>query len=93
MYARYVDRPWVLYDLQKDPFQQRNLVGKPEAAATQARLEKRLAQWMKETGDAWSYNWTQPLEDGGRLYRHQTFDTVAEYLSWAKPHPELAPNG
>ena len=93
MYARYVDRPWVLYDLQKDPFQQTNLAGKPEAAATQARLEKRLVQWMKETGDAWGYNWTQPVEDGGRLYKHQTFYTVAEYLAWAKQHPELAPNG
>ena len=93
MYARYVDRPWVLYDLQKDPFQQTNLVGKPEAAAMQARLEQRLAQWMKETGDAWSHNWTQPLEHGGRLYKHQTFYTVAEYLAWAKQHPELVPNG
>jgi hypothetical protein len=31
------------------------------------------------------------VEDKGRLYRHETFYTVADYLAWAKQHPELAP--
>ncbi len=89
MYARYQNQPWVLYDLQADPDQQHNLVGQPGAAAVQAKLEKRLQQWMKETGDSWSYNWTHPVEDAGRLYKHRTFHTLAEYMEWAKQNPEL----
>lgn len=91
MYARYEDRPWVLYDLVKDPFQQTNLAGQPEAAAVQAKLEARLRRWMKETGDSWSFNWSHPVEDGGRLYKHRTFYSVAEYLAYAKQHPEIEP--
>jgi arylsulfatase A-like enzyme len=87
MYARYADKPWVLYDLKADPFQQNNLVGK--APAIEAALEKRLARWMKETGDSWDFNWSHKVEDAGRLYKHKTFYSVQEYLEWAKQHPEL----
>ena len=54
-------------------------------------LCKRLARWMRETGDSWDFNWSHKLEDGGRLYKHKTFYTVQEYLEWAKEHPELDP--
>lgn len=87
MYARYADRPWVLYDLKADPLQQNNLVGK--APGLEAAMEKRLARWMKETGDSWAFNWSHKVEDAGRLYKHKTFFTVQEYLEWAKEHPEL----
>jgi arylsulfatase A-like enzyme len=87
MYARYADKPWVLYDLKADPFQQNNLVGK--APAVEAALEKRLARWMTETGDSWAFNWNHKVEDAGRLYKHKTFYTVQEYMEWAKEHPEL----
>lgn len=89
MYARYADKPWVLYDLKADPMQRNNLVGK--APVVQAALEKRLVRWMKETGDSWAFNWSHKLEDAGRLYKHKTFYTVQEYLEWAKQHPELDP--
>jgi arylsulfatase A-like enzyme len=89
MYARYRDKPWVLYDLQKDPYQMNNLAGQRGAAGLQAELEKRLNQWMERTGDSWNYNWSHPVEDRGRLYRHRTFYTVDEYLKWAREHPEL----
>ncbi len=89
MYARYQDRPWVLYDLQKDPHQLHNLVGDPASSALQAKLDRRLARWMRDTGDSWTYNWTHPVEDAGRLYKHRTFYTIAEYLAWARQHPEL----
>lgn len=93
MYARYEDRPWVLYDLRKDPFQRTNLVGEAGSAGVQRKLERRLEQWMKETGDSWSFNWTHPVEDGGRLYKHRTFYTVGEYLEWAKQNPKLDAGG
>ena len=91
MYARFRNRPWVLYDLQKDPHQKQNLAGERSAASIQAEMEKRLSQWMERTGDSWSYNWSHLVEDKGRLYRHKTFYTVKEYLKWAAEHPELEP--
>jgi arylsulfatase A-like enzyme len=88
MYARYRDRAWVLYDLDKDPYQLRNLAGEPAARSLQADLDRRLTQWMEQTGDSWSNNWSHPVEDQGRLYGNQTFYSVAEYLAWARAHPE-----
>ena len=89
MYARHQERPWVLYDLEKDPYQMRNLADDAGSAAVLKDMEARLARWMKQTGDSWSYNWTHPVEDRGRLYRHRLFRTVDEYLQWAKSHPDL----
>jgi arylsulfatase A-like enzyme len=91
MYARFREKPWVLYDLQADAYQMRNLAGERSAAGVQADLEKRLSRWMERTGDSWNYNWSHLVEDNGRLYRHKPFYTVDEYLKWAAEHPELAP--
>ncbi|MEO7653402.1 MAG: sulfatase [Bryobacteraceae bacterium] len=90
MYARYESKPWVLYDLEKDPFEMKNLAGDPAAAAIQKQMEAKLEAWMKKTGDSWKVNWTAPVEDAGRLYKHGTFYTVDEYLQWAAEHPEVA---
>jgi arylsulfatase A-like enzyme len=89
MYARYEDRPWVLYDLEADPYEMRNLAGDPAAAELQADLEAKLETWMAKTGDSWSFDWHEKVEDRGRLYRHEVFYTVDEYLEWAKEHPDL----
>jgi hypothetical protein len=90
MYARYEDRPWVLYDLEEDPYQMNNLVGDSAAGSLLSRMDARVDQWMARTGDSWRSNWTHPVEDQGRLYNHKTFYTVDEYLSWAKDNPDLA---
>ena len=87
MYARFQDKPWVLYDLRKDPYQMRNLADDPGARKIQEAMEKKLLHWMEETGDRWDFNWTAPVEDNGRLYRHRTFYTVPEYLQWARENP------
>lgn len=50
-YARSKQRPWMLYDNQKDPYQMRNLAGLPEAKDVQARLDGQLQQWLKRIGD------------------------------------------
>ena len=89
MYARRESEPWVLYDLEKDPFEMNNLARDPAASRLMANLEGRLQAWMRKTRDAWRYDWTHPVEDNGRLYRHRTFYTVDEYLRWAREHPEL----
>jgi arylsulfatase A-like enzyme len=89
MYARFKDRPWVLYDLERDPHQMLNLAGERSARPVLTEMERRLSAWMRRTGDSWDYNWSHLVEDRGRLYRHQTFYSVDEYLKWAKEHPEL----
>lgn len=45
-----------LYDLKKDPVEQRNLFGQPEVAPIQASLQEKLVAWMRATRD--------PLLDG-----------------------------
>ena len=90
MYARKKNEPWVLYDLQADPHQLDNLAADPAAVAIRAELEAKIAAWMEKVGDSWDYDWTAPLEDDGRLYKHETFYTVEEFMEWAAEHPDLA---
>src|SRR6266852_1382216 len=56
-YVRYESKPWVLYDLERDPYQMNNLVGERSAAALQRSLDEKLSNWIRKTGDAWSNNW------------------------------------
>ena len=90
MYARTRGAPWVLYDLKTDPYELQNLAGDPAASEVQARMEAELGRWMRQSGDSWDYDWTAPIDDGGRLYKHETFYTVEEFLGWAAKHPERA---
>jgi arylsulfatase A-like enzyme len=90
-YARYENAPWVLYDLERDPYELKNLVDDPASRTLKEDMERRLAIWMERTSDSWKYNWKAPVEDKGRLYRSGVFYTVDEYLAWAKNHPEAEP--
>ncbi len=90
MYARTQEAPWVLYDLESDPYELRNLADDPDMAPVREELDAKLADWMQRTGDSWDYDWTAPIEDRGRLYRHETFYTVEEFLDWARENPGLA---
>ncbi len=87
MYATYRDRPWVLYDLEEDPYEQNNLVKDRAAASLLSEMEGRVNSWMMATGDSWDYNWKYMVEDDGRLYKHKAFYSVGEYLEWVKQHP------
>jgi arylsulfatase A-like enzyme len=89
MYARWGSGPWVLYDLKKDPYELDNLADNPACAAMRGDLERKLNEWMRKTGDSWSFDWTEPIEDKGQLVRYKAFYTVEEYLNWARAHPEL----
>jgi arylsulfatase A-like enzyme len=91
LYARTETEPWLLYDLQADPVQQRNLAADPASAPLRAEMEAKLSGLMARTGDAWTFNSRHPVDDKGRLYRYGTFTTVDEYVKWAAAHPDLAP--
>jgi len=55
-YARYEDRPWVLFDNQDDPYQRTNLVEDVAAVNLRDELEALTRDWMEKTGDSWDYN-------------------------------------
>jgi arylsulfatase A-like enzyme len=85
MYARFESKPWVLYDLQQDPTEMRNLLDDQRAPAILREMEHRLEGWMRRTGDSWKNDWHELVEDKGRLYtQDQVFYSVNEYLTWAK---------
>ncbi len=51
-YARDLNGPWLLFDNQRDPYQQDNLVGKPEQAALQKKLDGWLSRKLKKNNDS-----------------------------------------
>jgi arylsulfatase A-like enzyme len=91
MYARTAGGPWLLYDLERDPYELSNLVADPAHLHLRDAMEAKIASWMEKTGDSWAFNSMFPVEDDGRLYRFETFTTIQEYMDWALKHPELAP--
>lgn len=88
VYARFKDKPWVLYDIEKDKYELNNLVNSSPALVKE--MEAKLAHRMKATGDSWSNDWLGLPEDAGRLYRHRTFYTIKEYEAWARENPSVA---
>ncbi len=90
MYARTQEAPWVLYDLESDPYELTNLAESPEAAELRERMDEELSYWMDRTGDSWDYDWSVPIEDRGRLYKYEAFYTVEDFMKWAEENPELA---
>jgi len=50
-YAKDLKGPWLLYDDEKDPFQENNLIDKPEFKDLQKRVNDILSQKLKETND------------------------------------------
>lgn len=89
-YARSEDEPWVLFDDKSDPAQMKNLALDPAHSALREKLDAQLAALMQKHGDAWSFNSNELVEEGGRLYRHQTFYTLDEYRTWAAANPDKA---
>lgn len=50
-YIRSIEGPWLLYDLENDPYQKNNLIGKPEAKPILAELEPELKGWLTRLND------------------------------------------
>ena len=91
MYARFENKPWMLFDLEADPYEMNNLAADPGAVPIRKQLDEKLTAKMKASGDSWSKNWVHLVEDAGRLYKDQTFYTVDEYLNWAAKNGVVVP--
>jgi arylsulfatase A-like enzyme len=50
-YVRDALGPWLLFDNQRDPYQMRNLIGRPESRDLQQALEARLSARLQAMGD------------------------------------------
>ena len=50
-YVRDLNGPWLFFDDEKDPYQMHNLVGNPEAASEQAKLDDLLNKRLKAAKD------------------------------------------
>jgi arylsulfatase A-like enzyme len=50
-YVRDLQRPWLLYDNEADPWQMANLVGRPQAEALCAQLDAWLQRRLRRIGD------------------------------------------
>jgi len=50
-YVATINRPWLMFDNETDPFQMNNLCGRPEAAELQAELADVLRRCLREAND------------------------------------------
>ncbi|MDX1683509.1 MAG: sulfatase-like hydrolase/transferase, partial [Phycisphaeraceae bacterium] len=50
-YACLEGQPWLMFNLNEDPFEQANLAHNPRFAGRRKELNERLQQWIDETGD------------------------------------------
>ena len=72
-YVRDLNGPWLLYDDDKDPYQNQNLVDVPEAAAVQAKLDALLNERLKAAKDDFLpakeliAKWGYPVDASGTL--------------------------
>lgn len=51
-YAKFKDSDWVMYNLEKDPFEMHNLVAEKRYQEKKEELKKALDAWMEKTGDS-----------------------------------------
>jgi arylsulfatase A-like enzyme len=50
-YVRDLNGPWLLFDNDADPYQQKNLINKPSAASIQSKLDKTLVRKLNNNND------------------------------------------
>ena len=68
---QYYHRPrWQLYDLRRDPLEQRNVASKKRYAPVLAKLRARLLTWQDATQDPWRCGPGAVLEDAGAFHQH-----------------------
>ena len=76
-YVRDLQGPWLLYDNKKDPYQQKNLVKKPEVSELLKELDTKLAEKLKDNNDEFRpkteyfKKWGYKVSKKGTLRDHQ----------------------
>lgn len=100
MYARTKEKPWLLFDLVRDPWEMHNLVGDPASKKLVEEMDSRLTAIMRESGDSWDYratdgdlrNWLP----GGIKQRSQSglgTDWPGKSVQGAAPKKQRNPQG
>lgn len=51
-YAVFEGQPWLLYNLNEDPFETANLAWDDRSREERSRCRDRLASWIFDTGDS-----------------------------------------
>ncbi|MDA3923238.1 MAG: sulfatase [Kiritimatiellae bacterium] len=71
-FVRDLQGPWLMYDNDKDPYQLNNLVGNPEYAQLQKRLDRRLQKMLKVRGDTFERGEVYIAQRGYKVDKHGT---------------------
>ncbi len=71
-YVRDLDGPWLLYDNQKDHYQQNNLANSPQTASLQENLDAKLTAKLKERGDEFKHGSEYVRKWGYEVDEHET---------------------
>ena len=72
-YVRDLDRPWLLFDNQVDPYQMNNLVQSPEHEPVRKKLDGLLTKKLKARGDeflpgeTYIKQWDYPVNETGTI--------------------------
>lgn len=82
-YARFRDRPWVLYDDLTDPYQMHNLVDDPRARPLLEEMERLTREWMEKTND--------PFETFEEVVRRYGLELTGENRT-GEPHHSPYPD-
>jgi len=77
-YARFRDKPWVLFDLQKDPYEMNNLVDDPAQAGLVAKLDTLLQKEMERAGDSWDTDMTEYYHIYNKPAVYHPYDTIVK---------------
>jgi len=83
-YARFRDKPWVLYDDLNDPYQLKNLVDSKDCIDTADILEKELRKWLSELDDPF-----ESTEEVADKYYRGSVDGVMPYFQNEKIKSEI----
>ncbi len=72
-YTRKLDGPWLLFDNEKDPYQQNNLIGNPGYSKIQRKLERELKQKLRKNkdeflpGEKYIKRWGYEVDETGTI--------------------------
>ena len=83
-------RPWVLYDLEQDPYELKNLANDPAAAAIRTEMEASSPSGCRRRATPGRFDSMERSRTRDGSTSHETFYTVDEYLKWAKEHQDVA---